>query len=299
MTYAPPSLAEILANEQTLNTNLISFRSELRDALDTLGISYESSDTVLDLIRLLDWTESKAINIGSNFDNEKVLELISNRIAMVTPAATYTESYYGSGWQLAQSSAAPDYRFIPYTLAYFGGGGAGGNATGVWVFTNEETSFTLNQNWTYDCYIYPESGKSGTDVYRGLAILVGSDWQDYSTYKGWCAGISLQGTTYYAFRGIWDSTDAPSMTNMNGSINPGSVYHIKMWHLSAAHTIFLSIYSVVDGADSELISSANLSVRTLTSDFTQEVRFGLLSKFYASESPMSGPGYAMSNVKVE
>ena len=102
------------------------------------------SDTVLDLIRLLDWTESKAINIGSNFDNEKILELISNRIAMVTPAATYTESYYGSGWQLVQSSAAPDYRFVPYTLAYFGGGGAGGNATGVWVFTNEETSFTLH-----------------------------------------------------------------------------------------------------------------------------------------------------------
>ena len=53
MTYTSPSLAEVLANEQTLNTNLISLRKELREALDTLGIEYESSDTVLDLISRL------------------------------------------------------------------------------------------------------------------------------------------------------------------------------------------------------------------------------------------------------
>lgn len=298
MTYTSPSLAEVLANEQTLNTNLISFRSELRDALDTLGISYESSDTVLDLIRLLDWKESKAINIDGSFDNSKVSDLISNRIAMVAPAATYDPSDYGEGWQLSQLSAAPNYRFIPYTLASFGGGTGSGNATGVWVFTNEETSFTLSDNWTYDCLMYPRTGISGTDVYRGLAILLGSNWQDYSTYKGWCAGLSLQGNTYYPFWGIWNSSNEASMTNMSGTINKGSIYHIKMWHIAAAHAIFVQVYLHEDGEDYEQVASANLSVRNLTNDFSQEVRFGMLSKFYAYECPLYGPGYALSNVKV-
>ena len=293
MTYTSPSLAEVLANEQTLNTNLISFRTELREALDTLGIEYESSDTVLDLIRLLDWKESKAIDIDGSFDNEKVSDLISNRIAMVLPAGPY-DPEWNEGWQLSQSAASPNYRFIPYTLATRGSG----NATGVWVFTNEETTRTLNENWTYECYMHPISGRSGTDVYRGLAILLGSDWSNYSTYKGWCAGISLQGSTYYSFSGKWDSSASPTMNNLNGTIYTGATYHIKMWHIAAAHAIFVQVYYSEDGEDYEQISSANLSVRDLTSDFSQEVRFGLLSKFYAYESPLFGPGYPMSNVKV-
>lgn len=299
MTYTSPSLAEVLANEQTLNTNLISLRTELREALDTLGIEYESSDTVLDLIRLLDWKESKAINVDGSFDNEKLSDLISNRIAMVNPAAPYNpSSYYGTGWQLSQLNAAPNYRFIPYTLADFGGGGSGGNATGVWVFTNEETSFTLSDTWTYECLMYPRSGISGTDVYRGLVVLLGSDWQDYSTYKGWCAGLSLQGSTYYPFRGEWNSSNEATMTNMNGTISKGAIYHIKMWHIAAAHAIFLTIYEYEDGEDIATVASANISVRDITSDFSQEVRFGMLSKFYAYESPLYGPGYGFSDVRV-
>ena len=87
---------------------------------------------------------------------------------------------------------------------------------------------------------------------------------------------------------------APKVTIMGEGRDKSIVENRPTYEgISITSTLF------VDGADSELISSANLSVRTLTSDFTQEVRFGLLSKFYASESPMSGPGYAMSNVKVE
>lgn len=297
MSYNAPDLSEVLENEQTLNTNLISFRNDLRDALDTLGIAYESSDTILDLIRLLDWAESKAIDIDSSSNNEHVLNLISNHIAMVGPASPY-DPEYSEGWQLSQLNPSPDYRFIPYTLATFGGGGGPGNATGVWVFTNEETSFTLNDNWTYDCVIHPRSGISGTDVYRGLAILLGSNWEDYSTYSGWCAGLSLQGSTYYPFRGIWNSSNEASMRNLNGTVYKGLSYHIKMWHIAAAHAIFLTISEYDDGEDMDTISSFNFSVRDVTSDFSQEVRFGMLSKFYAYESPLYGPGYALSNVKV-
>ena len=238
MTFNAPDLSEVLDNEQTLNTNLTSFRNELRDSLDTLGIEYQSSDTILDLIRLLDWKESKAIDIDSTFDNEKVLDLISNRIAMVGPAATYRPDDYDDGWQILQTSASPDYRFIPYALAMFGGGKSSGDATGVWVFTNEETSFTLSDDWTYECFIHPRSGISGTNVYRGLAILIGNDWQDFSTYEGWCAGLSLNKTSYSSFSGKWISTNEATMTELGGTIYTGSSYHIKMRHIAAAHGIF-------------------------------------------------------------
>ena len=298
MTFNAPDLSEVLDNEQTLNTNLTSFRNELRDSLDTLGIEYQSSDTILDLIRLLDWKQSKAIDIDSTFDNEKVLDLISNRIAMVGPATIYNPDY-GEGWSLYQLSAAPDYRFIPYTLASFGDGKSSGDATGVWVFTNEETSYTLSNDWTYECLIYPRSGISGTNVYRGLAILIGNDWQDFSTYQGWCAGLSLNNTTYSSFIGKWISTNEATMTALGGTIYAGSTYHIKMRHIAAAHGIFLTISEYDDGEDGETISRATLSVRDITSNFSQEVRFGMFSKFYAYESPLYGPGYSLSNVKVK
>ena len=297
MSFTPPSLEEVLTNEQTLNTNLIAFRSELRDALDTLGISYQSSDTILDLIRLLDWVESKAIDIDGNSNNEQLLELISNRIAMVEPATTYDPDV-DEGWVLTQSSAAPDYRFIPYTLSFYGRKSSG-NATGVWMFTNEETSFTLSQDWTYDCYMHPQSGISGTDVYRGLVILLGSDWSDFSTYQGWCAGLSLQGSTYKGFRGVWNSTNEATMTNLSGSIYTGETYHIQMKYYASNHTIYVRIYLVDDGDDIEMVSSSTIPVRDVTTDYSQEVRFGMLSKFYAYESPLYGPGYPLSNVKVK
>ena len=294
MSFNPPDLSEVLNNEQTLNTNLISFRNDLREALDTLGIEYESSDTILDLIRLLDWKESKAIDIDSISNNEKVLNLISNRIAMVEPAVPYNPDEYGSGWALVQSSPSPDYCFIPYTMAVSGSG----NATGVWVFTNEETSFTLNDNWTYECLIYPSPEISGTNVYRGLVILLGSNWQDFSTYQGWCAGLSLNGTTYSSFHGKWNSTAAPTMTALSGSIDKGYTHHVKMRHDATTHEIYLTISYYDYGYDLETISRATIPVRDLTSDFSQEVRFGLLSKFYAYEFPLYGPGYSLSNVKV-
>ena len=50
MTYTPLDFSELISNEQTLNTRLTTFRNELRDSLDTLGIEYQSSDTILDLI---------------------------------------------------------------------------------------------------------------------------------------------------------------------------------------------------------------------------------------------------------
>ena len=294
-----PDLNSVLANEQTLNTNLTAFKSELKEALDSWGIEYESTDTILDLIRLLDWMpESKAINIDGNFTYEKVWNLISNCIAMVGPASTYSKSA-NYGWGLIQSTEAPNYSFTPVATANFGNNVASGNATGVWVFTNEETSFKLNQNWTYECYMYPKTGKSATSVYRGLAILLGSDWADYSTYKGWCSGLSLQGSTYYAYCGVWDSAASPTLTNLSGTISGGSKYHIKMKHSVANHTIYVYVYVFSDDGSEELVSSVDLSVSTLTSDFTQEVRFGMLSRFYAYESPLLGAVYPLSNIKVE
>ena len=50
MPYTQPDLSDLLSNEQLLNTNLISLRSELRNKLTLLDISYSDSDTILQLI---------------------------------------------------------------------------------------------------------------------------------------------------------------------------------------------------------------------------------------------------------
>ena len=297
MPFNSPDLSEILTNEQTLNTNLISFRNELRNSLDTLGIEYESSDTILDLIRLLDWKENKAIDIDNTSNNDHVLDLISDHIAMVGPAPVYYEDD-DEGWQLIEYKASPNYQFIPYTLALFGESKGSGDATGVWVFTNEEKAYTLNENWTYECIMHPRSGISGTNVYRGLTILLGSNWQNYSTYKGWCAGISLNGSTYSPFHGIWNSTKAPTMTGLSGRIYTSETYRIRMQHNVANHTITLTVIVCEDEYDYEVVSRVTLSVSDLTNDYSQEVRFGMLSKFYAFECPLYGSGYAFSSVKV-
>ena len=50
MPYTQPDLSDVLSKEQLLNTNLTSLRTELRDKLTLLGISYSNSDTILQLI---------------------------------------------------------------------------------------------------------------------------------------------------------------------------------------------------------------------------------------------------------
>ena len=50
MSFTPPDLSDVLSNEQLLNTNLISLRTELRNKLTLLGISYSDSDTIMQLI---------------------------------------------------------------------------------------------------------------------------------------------------------------------------------------------------------------------------------------------------------
>ena len=56
MSYTSPSLADILANEQLMNTRLTNLRTLLRTILDDLDIQYTSSNTVIELIRLLEKT---------------------------------------------------------------------------------------------------------------------------------------------------------------------------------------------------------------------------------------------------
>ena len=53
MPYTQPDLSEILANEQTLNTNLVTAQTRLRAILDTEEIGYTQGDGVIPLIRKL------------------------------------------------------------------------------------------------------------------------------------------------------------------------------------------------------------------------------------------------------
>lgn len=50
MSFSQPDLSQVLSKEQLLNTNLTSLRTELRNKLTLLGISYSDSDTILQLI---------------------------------------------------------------------------------------------------------------------------------------------------------------------------------------------------------------------------------------------------------
>lgn len=53
MPYTQPDLSQILTNEQTLNTNLTTAQTKLRDILDSEEIGYTQGDGVIPLIRKL------------------------------------------------------------------------------------------------------------------------------------------------------------------------------------------------------------------------------------------------------
>ena len=50
MSFTPPDLSQVLANEQLMNTRLTTLRNNLRTGLTNAGISYSQSDTINQLI---------------------------------------------------------------------------------------------------------------------------------------------------------------------------------------------------------------------------------------------------------
>lgn len=50
MSFTPPDLSQVLANEQLINTRLTTLRANLRTGLTNAGISYSQSDTINQLI---------------------------------------------------------------------------------------------------------------------------------------------------------------------------------------------------------------------------------------------------------
>ena len=50
MSFTPPDLSQVLANEQLMNTRLTTLRTNLRTGLTNAGISYSQSDTINQLI---------------------------------------------------------------------------------------------------------------------------------------------------------------------------------------------------------------------------------------------------------
>lgn len=75
MSFKQPTLTEVLSNEQQLNNNLISLRSNLRTKLTNLNVSYSDAESIKALISKIESNNHWQLNKNStnNIFNEKII----------------------------------------------------------------------------------------------------------------------------------------------------------------------------------------------------------------------------------
>ena len=93
MSFSQPDLSELLSNEQLLNTNLLSLRTELRNKLTLLNIGYSNSDTILQLIAKAKpnyyWMARNDLSIGKMY--------VTTPVAITNCSSTGSWGYGGNG----------------------------------------------------------------------------------------------------------------------------------------------------------------------------------------------------------
>ena len=94
MPYTQPDLSDVLSNEQLLNTNLISLRTELRNKLTLLDINYSDSDTILQLIEKVSPNHYLDVISGNPDYYSFGMPLRVNNVSTVGWQSYNSEGYY-------------------------------------------------------------------------------------------------------------------------------------------------------------------------------------------------------------
>ena len=283
MGYTPPSLAQVLANEQLMNTRLTDLRALLRTILDDLDISYTSSNTVIELIRLLEKSYYGKIDGDSTISNVQAMFGEHVPIRKVAREDGSPSIYF------SQVSAAPNFAFGYYPVS-----GGSGMVTAASLLNNK-TPFEGYDNWTVDYdMIAPNPGYYETN--RGMCVLFNDDTPvpSESSYYGFCAGITINSRKLYAFVGKWSNSLTPTYTYSTATLTAGQTYHFKITDNNSSFTV-----RITDANDNVVL--------TQNYDFYDDyfyrggyaARVGPYADWYAYESPLYGTGMTMKNILID
>ena len=282
MSYTSPSLADVLANEQLMNTRLTNLRTLLRTILDDLDIQYTSSNTVIELIRLLEKTYY--CQIDENATTSKVSSVFGEHV----PIRKVMSEEGSPAISFLQTSSAPNFAFSYHPVS-----GGSGMVTAASLLNNK-TPFEGYNDWTLDYdMVAPSAGYYETN--RGMCVLFNdnSPVPGASTYYGFCAGISINSRNVYAFVGKWNNTLTPTYTYSSATLTSGQTYHINVKDYNGSFTI-----TITDANDNEVLRQSY--------DFYDDhfyyggynVRIGTYADWYAYEMPLYGTQISMKNILI-
>ena len=282
MSYTSPSLAEVLANEQLMNTRLTDLRALLRTILDDLDIQYTSSNTVIDLIRLLE--KSYYGQIDGNATTGKVSSMFAEHVPMRKVAYEEGPSIYFS-----QTSSAPNFAFSYHPVS-----GGSGMVTAASLMAGK-TPFEGYDNWTVD-YDMTAPNPGYYETNRGMCVLFNdnSPVPSASTYYGFCAGISINSRKLYAFVGKWSNTLTPTYTYSSATLTAGQTYHV---HIDGDNGSFH--IAITDSSDNVVLSQSYDFYDDYFYRGGYAARVGTYADWYAYESPLYGTQISMKNILID
>ena len=181
MTYTRPNIAEVLANEQEMNTRLTNLQALLKTILTDLDIEYTSSNSVIEQIRQLE--RSYYAQIDGNSDISNVQALFSEHVVM----RNVSDDDDDPNIQFLRTAQAPNFAFSYHPVS-----GGTGMVTAATLLAGKSL-FEGYDNWTveYDM-IAPNPGYYETN--RGMCVLFNdsSPVPSQSTYYGFSAGITIK-----------------------------------------------------------------------------------------------------------
>lgn len=281
MSYTSPDLSEILANEQLMNTRLTSIRTLLRSILDDLDVSYTSSDTVIDLIRLL--KKVYYCQIDGNSTESAVSSIFGEHVLIrnvMTDGGSPAISFL-------QASEAPNFSFSYHPIS-----GGSGMVTAASLLNNK-SPFEGYDSWTIDYDMVAPAPNNENN--RGMCVLFNdsSPVPNASTYYGFSAGITIKSGKLYVFVGKWSNSLTPTYTYSSDTLTRGQTYHFHIEASSGDFTV-----TITDSNDNVLISQSYGFYDDYFYRGGYNVRIGTYADWYAYEAILYGPQIIMKNILI-
>lgn len=283
MTYTRPNITKVLVNEEEMNTRLTNLQALLRTILTDLDIEYTSSNTVIELIRLLE--RSYYAQIDGNADISNVQSLFSEHVVM----RNVYDDDGDPNIQFLRTAQAPNFAFSYHPVS-----GGTGMVTAATLLAGK-TLFQGYDNWTveYDI-IAPNPGYYETN--RGMCVFFNDSTPvpSQSTYYGFSAGITIKSRKVYAFIGKWDNTLIPTYTYSENTLTAGETYHIKINCNNGNIDV-----NVTDASDNEVIKT---NYNFYDDSFYRggyNARVGTYADWQAYEAPLYGTYIGMKNILID
>lgn len=286
MTYTSPDLSQILDNEQLMNTRLTDLQTLLREILTSLDITYTNSNTVIELIRLLEKTYY--CNIDSNATTDTLSSVFSEDVVMrnVAPDWDDNEGYVIS---FLQGSAVPNFTFSYRVMSE-----SSGMVTAASLLGNKNP-FKGYDNWKIDFdMIAPSPNYYETN--RGMCVLYNnnSPVPHESTYYGFCTGITIKSNKLNAFVGKWDNTLIPTYTYSESTLTANETYHFNIEGNNGSVNV-----NVTDSSDNIVIVQEYDYWDDKFYNGGSKVRIGTYADWYSLEGILNGTRINMKNILVD